>query len=125
MTDGDEDVLIYAFAKKELIDGVQALYTPTCCYNKYEKDFENCTPEFEDLWDELKAGIDGASLDMLIPTEINPYLNNDLERIKDRLFATTTDEVVRWAIIATLLSRGVAVYCNLTTGEKGIIQIAD
>jgi hypothetical protein len=124
MTDGEEDVLIYAFGRKTLIEALQAVYTPTCCYDEYEAE-DNCTAGFDTEWDELKAGLDGISLDFLIPTQINPYTLNDLERIKDRLFALTANEDIRHDLITQMLTRGVAVYCNLTTGEKGIIQIAE
>jgi hypothetical protein len=124
MTDGEEDVLIYAFGRKTLIEALQAVYTPTCCYDEYGAE-DNCTAGFDTEWDELKAGLDGISLDFLIPTQINPYTLNDLERIKDRLFALTADEEIRHDLITQMLTRGVAVYCNLTTGEKGIIQIAE
>jgi hypothetical protein len=112
-------VYVYAFGKFSVIDAFSDLFTVVCCTDKY-KATEGCETGFDAIWDSLNAGLTGTpSLSTLTPTQINTYTNNDLQRLKDRLFALTTDQEVRYEIMSILVNRGFYIGCD-TSGNKDI-----
>jgi hypothetical protein len=121
----ENEIKVYAFGRASLMTIVKGRFlTEPCCFNEYEAE-HNCVEDFDEQWDELSAGLDGFNLNSLIPSEMNPYDGNDIEKLRTRLFASTSDEAVRWELVRVLLLEGFLVQCNITTGVRTISNISE
>jgi hypothetical protein len=116
-------IYLYAFGSETLIDGVVATVDDNCCRDEYGA-LEDCETGFDGIWDDLQAGLTGSDLTTLTPSQVNTYTNNNLLRIKNRLFALTSDQALRWSIMNQLLDVGLLVQRGsvaTTTEISGII----
>lgn len=117
-----EKEYLYAFGKDTLIDSVVASITGTCCRDEYGVSAA-CDVNFDTVWDEIAAGLTGTNLTILTPSQINSYTDNDITQIKNRLFALTSDQVLRWQLMDALLNVGLIVRVNTVTNTRTISGI--
>jgi hypothetical protein len=120
---GGDELYLYAFGRKSLVEGVEGAIVAECCKDVYGI-AEVCTTDFDDVWDTLEAGLDGISLLDLVPSQMNTYGDTDLGTLTLRVFDLTTDEVIRWQLMNMILRTGILVTCNPDTGAKTIKEIA-
>lgn len=115
---------VYCFGQKTLVDAVVSAFDGTCCRDEYGVTDE-CEVGFDTIWDEIDAGIIGVDLTSLVPSQLGGFTDNQIQTLKDRLFATTTSQVHRWELMNEIMTRGLIVRCNVTTGVNSIGNISD
>lgn len=112
-----EDVELYAFGTKTDIDAliadIDGDVNPICCQDEYGA-LAGCEVAFDTEWDNLMLEVTGntAALTALTPAQINTYTDTDLAALSSKIQAITTDEVIRYDIINTILTNGLKVICN-------------
>lgn len=121
-SDGSE-IYLYAFGRKTLIDGIVAAVVANCCIDVYGG-AQACMADFDSVFDTLEAGLTGASLTGLIPSQLNSYGDTDLNSLALRIFDLTSDGVIRWQLVDLILRSGILVTCNPDTGAKTIKKIS-
>jgi hypothetical protein len=106
------------------VDAAVALFDGSCCRDEYGVTDE-CEIGFDDVWGEIDGGIIGTDLTVLVPSQYGGFTDNQIQDLKDRLFATTVGLVTRWQLMNEIITRGLIVRCNVTTGVNTIGNISD
>jgi hypothetical protein len=122
--ESEEIEKIYLFGSKTLVDAAVALFDGSCCRDEYGVTDE-CEIGFDDVWGEIDGGIIGTDLTVLVPSQYGGFTDNQIQDLKDRLFATTVGLVTRWQLMNEIITRGLIVRCNVTTGVNTIGNISD
>lgn len=126
------NLTVYAIGSKADIDLLVSTSVDdpddVCCIDGYKETyaFPRCDVDFEAHIAEINALLDGdvAFIDnTLIPTQMNSYTGTtELELIKARLQALTTDEEIRYDLWREIIERGLMMRCK-EDGTKYLSRI--
>lgn len=95
-----------------------------CCLDAYD-DVQGCEATYDATMDLIYDGLSGdiPALKALVPSQSNFFAGNGMDKLKNRLFALTTDQAIRYDFLETMLTKGVVAWCR-EDGVKRIQEIA-
>ena len=123
---GDSSAVeVFAFGRETIVDNYIATWASgePCCKDIYETQ-ATCEAGFDSTIDSIMLGLDGDTelLTDRTPTQINTYGNTLMTQLQTRLFALTTDEAIRYAIMYQLINYGIKYTCD-ENGNKIISSL--